>query len=139
MRISDWSSDVCSSDLLLRRQQSAMNHRPSELGSSAMMEAVSGSESSDTPRKSSFFLAAGDAPSDLRSILTLRRVDFDASMGALVAVVCLVGTGKSSLIASMIGDLRLLSGGFSVCGKVASVGQIGRTSIRERLCCEFYL
>ncbi|XP_069135571.1 multidrug resistance-associated protein 1-like isoform X2 [Argopecten irradians] len=54
---------------------------------------------------------------------TLKDIHFHIPDGQLVAVVGQVGSGKSSLISSLLGDLNKLQGNVTVKGKVAYVPQ----------------
>lgn len=54
---------------------------------------------------------------------TLRKIDLAVKTGELVAIVGRVGSGKSSLLQSMVGDLKLLQGRVDLLGSVAYVPQ----------------
>eukprot|EP00741_Cyanophora_paradoxa_P011330 tig00020554_g10943.t1 len=54
---------------------------------------------------------------------TLRGIDFEAGAGQLVAVVGPVGSGKSSLLSALLGDIRRRAGSVRVAGRVAYVAQ----------------
>jgi ABC-type multidrug transport system fused ATPase/permease subunit len=56
-------------------------------------------------------------------ILTLFRVSMEAHRGALFCIVGKVGSGKSSVLLSVLGDLVCVLGEVSVKGRVAYVGQ----------------
>mmetsp|Transcript_53178 Transcript_53178/g.79395 ORF Transcript_53178/g.79395 Transcript_53178/m.79395 type:complete len:1217 (-) Transcript_53178:551-4201(-) len=56
-------------------------------------------------------------------LLSLRRIDFKCSQGELIAVVGAVGSGKSTLINSLLGDIRPVTGEVSVNGKMAYFAQ----------------
>jgi ABC-type multidrug transport system fused ATPase/permease subunit len=56
-------------------------------------------------------------------ILTLFRVSLEAHRGALFCIVGKVGSGKSSVLLSVLGDLVCVLGEVSVKGRVAYVGQ----------------
>ena len=54
---------------------------------------------------------------------TLRDLSFNVKKGSLVAVVGQVGAGKSSLISSILGELKKTSGILNVVGNIAYVSQ----------------
>ncbi|XP_066507559.1 canalicular multispecific organic anion transporter 1 [Hoplias malabaricus] len=54
---------------------------------------------------------------------TLRNVSLDINPGRLVAVVGAVGSGKSSLMSALLGEMHRLSGSINIKGKVAYVPQ----------------
>lgn len=56
-------------------------------------------------------------------ITTLTNIDFDVPEGKLVAVVGIVGSGKSSLISAVLGELEKLEGDVTLKGSVAYVPQ----------------
>lgn len=62
--------------------------------------------------------AAGSAP------LCLKRVNLDCRPGDLVAVVGGVGSGKSSVLAAILGEVRKVSGNVHVAGTLAYHSQI---------------
>ena len=67
---------------------------------------------------------------------TLTGISLDIPQGSLVCVVGGVGTGKSSLLSGLLGELSLLSGSLSVRGRVVYVGQtpfISNASVRENV------
>ncbi|CAD6238488.1 unnamed protein product [Miscanthus lutarioriparius] len=53
----------------------------------------------------------------------LRGIDLDIRTGALAAVVGMVGSGKSSLLGCILGEMRKFSGKVKVCGSTAYVAQ----------------
>ncbi|CAL4956742.1 unnamed protein product [Urochloa decumbens] len=53
----------------------------------------------------------------------LRGVELDIRRGALAAVVGMVGSGKSSLLGCILGEMRKVSGKVKVCGSTAYVAQ----------------
>ena len=65
----------------------------------------------------------------------LKNVSFNIKDRELVAVVGQVGSGKSSLVAAMLGLMEKLSGEVGVKGRVAYVPQVGKTW-KEELKCE---
>lgn len=57
--------------------------------------------------------------------ICLKSLNLTIKQGELVAVVGQVGSGKSSLVAAMLGLMEKLSGEVVVKGKVAYVPQVG--------------
>ncbi|XP_062198470.1 ABC transporter C family member 14-like isoform X2 [Phragmites australis] len=53
----------------------------------------------------------------------LRGIDLEIRTGALAAVVGMVGSGKSSLLSCVLGEMRKISGKVKVCGSTAYVAQ----------------
>lgn len=66
--------------------------------------------------KGSFAWAAGDQP-------VLRDINLEVKVGKLVAVVGSVGSGKSSLIAAMLGEMEKITGTVTTNGRVAYIPQ----------------
>eukprot|EP00741_Cyanophora_paradoxa_P022691 tig00021494_g21913.t1 len=67
---------------------------------------------------------------------TLQDIDFEARTGQLVAVAGPVGSGKSSLVAALLGDIRRRAGEARVAGRVALVAQqawIVNATLRENV------
>nr|GLL42576.1 ABC transporter C family member 14 [Ipomoea trifida] len=60
---------------------------------------------------------------DERGEKVLKDVNFEVKKGELTAVVGTVGSGKSSLLASVLGEMHKLSGKVRVCGSTAYVAQ----------------
>nr|GLL42578.1 ABC transporter C family member 14 [Ipomoea trifida] len=60
---------------------------------------------------------------DERGEKVLKDVNFEVKKGELAAVVGTVGSGKSSLLASVLGEMHKLSGKVRVCGSTAYVAQ----------------
>lgn len=56
-------------------------------------------------------------------LLALSRVCLQAGPGHLVAIVGQVGSGKSSILSAVLGDMKLCFGAVSKRGRVAYVGQ----------------
>lgn len=56
-------------------------------------------------------------------LLALSRVSFSAGPGQLVAIVGQVGSGKSSLLSGLLGDLHVCRGSVARRGRLAFVGQ----------------
>lgn len=57
------------------------------------------------------------------SLLCLRRVNFECERGVMIAVVGTVGSGKSSLINAILGEVRAVAGTVFVKGRVAYFAQ----------------
>ncbi|XP_031112582.1 ABC transporter C family member 14-like [Ipomoea triloba] len=60
---------------------------------------------------------------DERGEKVLKDVNFEVKKGELTAVVGTVGSGKSSLLASVLGEMHKLTGKVRVCGSTAYVAQ----------------
>jgi len=67
---------------------------------------------------------AGDEAGPYRSLLCLKRVDFECNAGEVVAVVGGVGSGKTSFVNAILGEVRRLAGTASVNGTVAYFSQV---------------
>ncbi|CAN4113551.1 unnamed protein product [Withania somnifera] len=68
--------------------------------------------------------------------IVLKDINVEVRKGELAAIVGMVGSGKSSLLASMLGELHKLSGEVRVCGSTAYVAQtswIQNSSIQENI------
>ncbi|KAH6831928.1 multidrug resistance-associated protein 4 [Perilla frutescens var. hirtella] len=66
----------------------------------------------------------------------LEDLSFEVKKGELAAIVGTVGSGKSSLLASVLGELRKISGKVRVCGTTAYVSQtswIQNATIKENI------
>jgi ABC-type multidrug transport system fused ATPase/permease subunit len=57
-------------------------------------------------------------------VLTLCRVNLHAGVGQLVSIVGSVGSGKSSMLSALLGDLRCCYGTVAVYGSVAFASQV---------------
>ncbi|KAG6857211.1 hypothetical protein H0H87_007630 [Tephrocybe sp. NHM501043] len=67
---------------------------------------------------------------------TIRNINMSVPRGSLVAIVGRVGSGKSSLLQGLIGEMRHVSGKFSFGGRVAYCPQsawIQNASLRENI------
>src|SRR6185437_471777 len=53
----------------------------------------------------------------------LTEISFNVGRGKLVAIVGAIGTGKSSVLAALLGDMEKISGSVEVNGSVAYVPQ----------------
>lgn len=56
--------------------------------------------------------------------VVLRDVSLDILPGSLIAVVGSVGSGKSSLLSAIMGEMILDSGTISVCGRVSYMSTV---------------
>ena len=54
-----------------------------------------------------------------QDLLALRRINFECGRGELIAVVGLVGSGKSTFINSMLGEVKAMAGTTAVKGRLA--------------------
>lgn len=54
---------------------------------------------------------------------TLKNIDFSVNKGELIAVVGKIGSGKSSLLAALLGEMNKIRGAYSVNGRVSYVAQ----------------
>ena len=54
---------------------------------------------------------------------TLKNIDINVKTGQLVGVVGSVGSGKSSLISALLGEMKTVSGMVNTKGKIAYVPQ----------------
>lgn len=57
-------------------------------------------------------------------VLTLSRINLQARAGQLVSVVGAVGSGKSSLLSALLGDMRCCFGNVAVYGSIAYAAQV---------------
>ncbi|CAO2034162.1 unnamed protein product [Urochloa humidicola] len=55
--------------------------------------------------------------------MVLKGIDLEVRKGELAAVVGMVGSGKSSLLSSIMGEMHKVSGKVSICGSTAFVAQ----------------
>ncbi|KAJ4896549.1 ABC transporter C family member 4 [Raphanus sativus] len=62
---------------------------------------------------------------DEDNVPALRDINFKVNKGELTAIVGTVGSGKSSLLASVLGEMHRITGQVSVCG---STGYVAQTS-----------
>lgn len=77
------------------------------------------------------------APADDRNVFKITGIDLEIPRGQLVAIVGAVGTGKTSLLQGLIGEMRRTSGKVDFGGSVgycAQVAWIQNTTIRENIC-----
>ncbi|XP_060217786.1 ABC transporter C family member 14-like isoform X1 [Lycium barbarum] len=68
--------------------------------------------------------------------IVLKDINVEIQKGELAAIVGMVGSGKSSLLASILGELHKLSGEVRVCGSTAYVAQtswIQNATIQENI------
>ncbi|KAL9643005.1 hypothetical protein ABK040_010696 [Willaertia magna] len=71
-----------------------------------------------------------------KKLFKLEDINLSVKKGDLVMVVGLVGSGKSSLLSSILGEMKLTNGNLSLNGTVAYVSQqawIRNTTIRENI------
>lgn len=106
-------------------------------GASTAYAAVSTHDTADTPAATptkevsneveltpTTAAATDDDPSGInRSVHTLRNVSFSIKRGELVAVVGSVGSGKTSLLNGLLGEMLLTQGSVRVHGSVAYCDQ----------------
>ena len=62
-----------------------------------------------------------EVPADL---LALRRIDFNSTGGELIAIVGQVGSGKTSFLSSLLGEVRKVSGVCAIKGRLAYFPQL---------------
>ncbi len=84
-------------------------------------DAEDNSSTSETQERKSNIKYLEESPADL---LALRRIDFNCTGGELIAIVGQVGSGKSSLVNSLLGEVKKLSGDIAVKGRLAYFPQI---------------
>ena len=85
---------------------------PTAMGSAVSMPPIRNDESDQLDLAEEL----NDSPSDL---LALKRINFSCGRGDLVAVVGHVGSGKSTFVNSILGEVRELSGSLAVKGRLA--------------------
>ena len=69
-------------------------------------------------------------------LLTLSRISLTAHLGDLVAIVGQVGSGKSSILGGLLGDMKLCLGSVCVKGNIAYMGQrpfIQNSTLRDNI------
>ncbi|XP_063229527.1 ATP-binding cassette sub-family C member 3-like [Bacillus rossius redtenbacheri] len=86
-------------------------------------ELSSDSVTHDLTEKDPLVIEKGDFSWGPEEPLVLRRVDLRVRQGSLVAVVGSVGSGKSSLLSALLGELVRVSGRVNTKGSVAYVPQ----------------
>ena len=67
---------------------------------------------------------------------SLTDINFKADVGKLIAVVGATGSGKSSLVSAILGDMSIVSGKAKLCGAVAYIPQqawIFNATVRENI------
>ena len=78
----------------------------------------------------------GASAAQAERLLTLARVTLRAGPGDLLAIVGQVGSGKSSVLAALLGEMRLCYGQVARRGRVAYVGQrpfIQNSTLRDNI------
>ncbi|CAG7727265.1 unnamed protein product, partial [Allacma fusca] len=73
---------------------------------------------------------------ETRDIPTLRNINLRVKKGSLVAVVGTVGSGKSSLLSAILGEMEKISGWVNTYGSVGYVAQqawIQNATLRENI------
>uniref|UniRef100_A0A804RDZ8 ABC transporter C family member 4 n=2 Tax=Zea mays TaxID=4577 RepID=A0A804RDZ8_MAIZE len=68
-------------------------------------------------------VAENDQGNRAELVTVLRGIDVEVRRGELTAVVGTVGSGKSSLLSCIMGEMHKLSGTVSICGSTAYVAQ----------------
>jgi ABC-type transport system involved in cytochrome bd biosynthesis fused ATPase/permease subunit len=68
-------------------------------------------------------IPADKQSSSFQNLLCLRRVNLECERGAMIAVVGTVGSGKTSLINAILGEVRAIAGTVFVKGRVAYFAQ----------------
>ena len=101
-------------------------------------ESVSTNEASDDGLVETMVDVEGSVPSSNTggNLLCLKRVNFSCKEGELVAVVGFVGSGKSTIVNSILGEVKLLSGTSAVRGSLAYFSQapfIMNATIRDNI------
>jgi len=72
-------------------------------------------------------------------LLTLKNINLSVRDGSLLGIVGVVGSGKSSLLAAMLGETRVLDGRVNRLGSLAYVAQeawIQNATVRENILCD---
>jgi ABC-type multidrug transport system fused ATPase/permease subunit len=88
----------------------------------------------ETKEGDSDFIRGSDKGAD--RLLTLSRITLQAKQGDLVAIVGQVGSGKSSLLGGLLGDMKLCLGSVGIKGSVAYMGQrpfIQNSTLRDNI------
>lgn len=78
---------------------------------------------STNPSEFSLFIGDGNFSWDGEQ-MTLKNIDLRVKKGSLVGVVGVVGSGKSSLISALLGEMEKKSGHVNVDGSIAYVSQV---------------
>ncbi|XP_021092877.1 multidrug resistance-associated protein 6 isoform X3 [Heterocephalus glaber] len=99
--------------------------------------AVDSSPSRGSPGKDCIAIRDGTFAWSQESPPCLHRINLTVPQGCLLAIVGPVGTGKSSLLSALLGELSKLEGSVSIQGPVAYVPQeawVQNTSVVENVC-----
>jgi len=67
--------------------------------------------------------AAGESSEEVHTIFELSNIDFKAEPGEFVVIVGSVGSGKSSLISAILGEMTKIAGSVNIRGSIAYVAQ----------------
>ncbi|GJN09844.1 hypothetical protein PR202_ga27889 [Eleusine coracana subsp. coracana] len=105
----------------LRRIDSYLTSDELDDGAVARSDASSSSTVSSIRVKDGVFTWDDDGAGENKN--TLRGIDLEVRQGELVAVVGTVGSGKSSLLGCILGEMRRVSGTVTVRGATAYVAQ----------------
>ncbi|XP_077545465.1 ATP-binding cassette sub-family C member 2-like isoform X2 [Haemaphysalis longicornis] len=63
-------------------------------------------------------------PTDRKEQMQIADIELDVAPGSLVGIVGFVGSGKSSLLAAILGDMHLIKGNVECTGRIAFVPQL---------------
>ena len=69
-------------------------------------------------------------------LVFISRINLNIQQGSLVALVGMVGSGKSSILAALLGEMNKVHGHVSISGRIAYVPQtawIMNTTLRENI------
>jgi ATP-binding cassette, subfamily C (CFTR/MRP), member 1 len=80
--------------------------------------------------------AEAEAAADARRVPFLRDISLNFKSGELIGIVGRVGSGKSSLVQAMLGEMKRVSGSLNLSGSVAYVAQsawILNASLKENI------
>ncbi|KAJ8253888.1 hypothetical protein COCON_G00205000 [Conger conger] len=120
-------SSMVEASVSLKRLRVFLSHE--ELEDSVDNTAITASSNSVVVSNSTFSWSRTDPP-------TLKRISVQIPEGSLVAVVGHVGSGKSSLLSALLGEMHKQEGSVSMRGSVAYVPQqawIQNASLRENI------
>ncbi|KAJ8319362.1 hypothetical protein KUTeg_004453 [Tegillarca granosa] len=106
-------SSLVQANVSLKRLEKFLNHE--ELDSSAVQHDISA--------KHAISMENCTVTWDHETVSTLRNINLQIPDGSLVAIVGAVGSGKSSMLSAMLGEMEKVSGSVNVKGSVAYVAQ----------------